>query len=157
MRRVVRDVFNRVRQVISGRTHCCACTLARALARNVFISFSLSGTTNEGSDARISSDCVYVESQLSRRATLVVIAADVFDVLNLDAHFFAVVVQANGKSVRIGRVEVADDTRRGVLRRGDPPAERGTRGSNLASCSRRVGCARIEMDHAQQLGVRNAR
>jgi hypothetical protein len=39
------------------------------------------------------------ENQLSQCATLVVIAADVLEVLSLDAHFFAVVVQANAKSV----------------------------------------------------------
>jgi hypothetical protein len=62
------------------------------------------------------SDCVFVESQLSRRASPVVIAADVFDVLSLDAHCFAVVVvkEANEKSVQVCRVDGADDTRPAV-------------------------------------------
>ena len=50
--------------------------------------------------------------QLSRRATPVALAADVLDVLSLDAHFVAsLAVQANANS---GQVCLADDTRPAV-------------------------------------------
>ena len=77
-----------------------------------FSLLSLSDNQRKRTERQQENDLLFVENQLSRRATPVVIAADVLDVLSLDAHFFAVVVvQANEKA---GQVCPADDTRPAV-------------------------------------------